>query len=93
LGHTAEALKTLRAFLKNAPSDPNAPVARRLAERLEMELAAAPVNSAPAVAIQSAPTIPSGASAAVAASAPKIPLPDLGATRGLIRKGRRLRTV
>jgi tetratricopeptide (TPR) repeat protein len=76
LGRTPESLKTLRAFLKDAPSDPNAPVARRLAERLEMETAAAPVNSTRAVAIQSAPTAPNGASPVVAVSAPKFPLPD-----------------
>lgn len=49
LGQTSQALKMFQAFLRNAPSDPNAPTARQLAGRLEMETAARPVATFPAV--------------------------------------------
>ncbi len=80
LGQTSVALKTFQAFLRDAPSDPNAPTARQLAGRLEMEAAARPVATFPA-AIGPAPSraeppVASSSAAAVAVSAPTLPLPD-----------------
>jgi tetratricopeptide (TPR) repeat protein len=83
LGETAQAVKMLQTFLRDAPSDRNAPVARQLAGRLEMELAAATtvaVAPAPAPAAQptaaSHPSVASNSSEALAVSLPKLPLPD-----------------
>ncbi|HUJ32641.1 MAG TPA: tetratricopeptide repeat protein [Candidatus Acidoferrum sp.] len=70
LGQTDDSLKTLRAFLRDAPTDPNAPVARELAARLEMENA--PTRSTAAAALTSA----SSPSALPQAPAPKLQYAD-----------------
>lgn len=84
LGRTADAVKTLQAFLRDAPTDPNAPLARRLAARLEL---APPPKQAPpgSFDIHMSPTtttnlqaLPAATSAApaLAGSAPALPFPD-----------------
>ena len=83
LGRTADAVKTLQAFLRDAPADPNAPLARRLAGRLEL---APPQQTPPgAFDIHMGPTattslqaLPAATSAApaLASSAPALPFPD-----------------
>ncbi|HLV96420.1 MAG TPA: hypothetical protein VKS44_14605 [Candidatus Acidoferrales bacterium] len=82
LGQTSQALTTLQAFLRDAPSDPNAPTGRQLAGRLEMETAAQPVATFPA-AVGTAPSgagaerpVASNGATVVAVSAPTLPLPD-----------------
>jgi tetratricopeptide (TPR) repeat protein len=80
LGNTAQALRMLRAFLRDAPSDLNAPTARELAGRIEMEAAARSAPAAPAPlpapAAASHPIATGTSSAALAVSAPSLPLPD-----------------
>ncbi|HTS11333.1 MAG TPA: tetratricopeptide repeat protein [Candidatus Limnocylindrales bacterium] len=51
LGKTGEALKALQAFLRDAPADPNAPTARELAARLELETSTRPAPSQAAATV------------------------------------------
>jgi tetratricopeptide (TPR) repeat protein len=84
LGQLPKALQTFRAFLKDAPSDPNAPAARKIAARIEMEIAAernAETPVAPVAAVASVGAVvgspaPARNSPALDISAPKLPLPE-----------------
>jgi tetratricopeptide (TPR) repeat protein len=84
LGQLPKALQAFRVFLKDAPSDPNAPAARTIAARLEMEIAAEKAAEAPVVSVASVASVapvtgspaPNGNSPAFDVSAPKLPLPD-----------------
>jgi tetratricopeptide (TPR) repeat protein len=83
LGRTDDAIKALQAFLRDAPTDPNAPLARELAGKLEL---APPQQQAPGTfVIHMAPAtrtrleaLPKAtdASPALAVSNPVLPLPD-----------------
>lgn len=81
LGNTDQALKMFQAFLRDAPADPNAPTARELAGKLEMERAAAVVPSkpaaiSPALAVSNHSPAAGGSSPVLSAPAPVLPLPD-----------------
>ncbi len=83
LGRTAEAIRTLQAFLKDAPSDPNAPLARQLAGKLELFPAAQQtpgtfvMNLGPTTRVRlDAAAKASDATPALAVSAPVLPLPN-----------------
>jgi tetratricopeptide (TPR) repeat protein len=82
-GQTAEALRILQAFLRDAPSDPNAAVARELAGKLELEAASTATATIASARAPQTPSADGGKPAGVgnsipvlAASAPALPLPD-----------------
>lgn len=81
LGDADQALKVFQAFLRDAPTDPNAPAARELAGKLEMEKAAAaghpkPAAISPPLAVSNHSPAAGGSSPALSASPPTLPLPD-----------------
>jgi tetratricopeptide (TPR) repeat protein len=81
LGRKEEALKTLQAFLRDVPTDPNAPAARELVGRLDMETpmkapspeALGPVLSSTSPAASPVLQLPAPQ---LQVSVPKLPLPD-----------------
>lgn len=79
LGDYAKSLKMLQTFLREAPNDPNAVVARRLAGRLEMEISAtkaAPTALTNASLSRVKDSLPESAPSALSAAAPSLPMTD-----------------